>query len=191
MTRAVRPRMSGANACHTAALRHWIEPACRFIEHEDRRILQQGAGKRKTLPFASAQLRAPFAQRRFQPQRQSVDPTVELGRVNSRAERFFRGIRPGKQQVRADARVEKVRRLRDHADLRSELLGGDVRDVPFVHADLAGLRLPQTQEHVRQRRFTCAARTDDCERFAGGNAKAEVIERGGLFRRIAQRYILE
>ena len=66
MTKVVRPFITSSSAIVTPGLGHRVERAGRFIENEDRRVLQQRAGDGETLALAAGQQPAALADRRFE-----------------------------------------------------------------------------------------------------------------------------
>ncbi len=121
-----------------------VETRCRFVQDQDGRIREEGAGNRHTLAFAPRQLDAALTHERFIALRQCRDEIVgaglSCGPLDFRAGR----ARPGVRNVLRERAMEQHRLLLDDRDLP---------DVLPVDQDLAAGDVVQPLDELDQRRL--------------------------------------
>ena len=178
--------------CLDRLLRFRVEGRRRFVEDEDRRLLENGARDRDALLFAARQLEAPLADLRLIAERKSRDEIVNLRelrggetRADSRLHREpSAGIRDAGRRARSQAvrRGEAARRdrprdsqaagdpdlRRGHVGARLQIREGDPgrapRDCP--RPDDAHHRAPTLHDRRRRSDSRPRARSDHRARHA-------------------------
>ena len=142
-----------ANGPADRPFRFGVDAGRGFIEDQDRRIEQQGAGDGEPLPFSAGQSGASFAQLRLVGKRHAHDELVGIGIPGGREDLFRRGLRIAIGDVLGHQAAEQKRFLGDHADLPAELPGLGLSHVAAVDADLPGVARVQASDEAHQRRL--------------------------------------
>ena len=90
----------------------------RFVEHQDRRIAQQGAGDGDALALAAREAQAPLADHGAVALRQAPDEVMRVGGTRGRLD--LRRARAGlaEADILFRAAVEEIGVLMDHGELR-------------------------------------------------------------------------
>src|SRR6516225_11951342 len=84
-----------------------VERACRLIENQDRRILEQRAGDRQPLPLAARQHPPTLAGVGFESLFATLDELQRLGALRSDPQFLIRGVRLADPQIVGDRTVEQ------------------------------------------------------------------------------------
>src|SRR6476661_5857616 len=138
-----------------------VERARRFIQHQDRRILEQCPRNCHALLLAAGKLEAALADHGFIMIRQSLDETVD-GRTSRRTLDVVPGRVPATvSDVVTDRVVEQHRILRDDADRSAKALLNDPRNVLPVDRDRPGRRIVEAIEETGDGRLAGTGRADD------------------------------
>ncbi len=98
-----------------------IDGRQRLVEHQDRRVAQQGAGDGDALALAARELDALLADRRLITLRQAPDEVVDVGRARRLDQLLVRGVGPAEANVLLDGAVEQEGVLVHHRDQRADL----------------------------------------------------------------------
>ena len=135
-----------------------VERARRFIEDQDRRVLQQHARDRDALALAAGKLHAPLADVRVitGPAAQILQRRDELVRrrhPRRRDRRIATGIGLAIEDVVEHGTVQQRGVLRHHSDVGAQTVLRDVRDVLPIDHDAATLEVVETQQQVDERRL--------------------------------------
>jgi hypothetical protein len=85
-----------------------VERASRFVEHEDRRILQDRAGNCQTLAFTTRKLRTAFADDRVVTIGLSKNEVVGCGSLGCGMDFFMRGVFTTDADIFLDGTVEEA-----------------------------------------------------------------------------------
>ena len=94
-----------------------IERACRLVEHQHRRIVNEGAGDREPLPLAARQIGGTFLQHRRIAVRQALDEFVGAGELRRPHHLFKRCRRLCHRDVFAHGAAEHEIFLQHDANL--------------------------------------------------------------------------
>ena len=153
-----------------------VERRGRFVEDEDRRVLEDRPRDRQPLPLPAGQALAAFADPRIVLLRQLDD---ELVRVSGTSRRLDVGrTRPGRPvgDVARDALVEKDGLLRHDADLRAQGLERHIADVDAVHQDHSRRHVEESGDQVHERGLAGAAQPDDRNHLPGLHREGHVTQ---------------
>ena len=138
--------MRCASACLHSAMKDFspfgIEHRGGFVQHQDRRVLQQGAGQRDALALAAGEPDALVADHGVIALRQAADEIVRLRGARRGGDRLRVGIDAAVGDVVTHGAVEQQHVLLHHADARAQALQRDAGDVDAVDADAAVRRAP-------------------------------------------------
>ena len=137
--KAVRDDKSGAAAHQVGEtlLDHGfgfgIEAGSRFVENQDARVGQDGAGDRKPLPLPARELHAALAHDGVVAVLQRFGELVDAGDAAGFEELLFGGVGPGEHHVLANGAVEQERLLQNDAELRA--VAGELQRVEIDAVD--------------------------------------------------------
>ena len=132
MTNDVRFIISVASACCTRRSDSRVERRRRFVEDQDRRVLQQRARNRQPLALAARQPLAALADRRLVAVGLRGDEVVRVGGAGRGLDLLRGGARRAVGDVAGDGVVEQHRLLRHDADLRAQRRQRHLADVAAV-----------------------------------------------------------
>ena len=170
-----------------------VERACGLVEHQHRRVAQDRAGDRHPLLLAAREAVAALADDRVVAVRERGDQVVDSGGPGGVLDLLVGGVRAGEAQVLADAGVEQVGLLGDHADCRRQRFEARIADVDPVDRDPPLLRLVQPRDQVAERGLARAGLADDRGSRAGRDDQIDVAQRpiGLLGRPVAEPHAFE
>ena len=117
-----------------------VERAGRFVEDEDRRVLQDSAGDRDALALAARQLAAALAGRRIVAFALRQDEVMRSCGLGGGVDLVADGGRAADPDVLLDRAVEQPGILEDRRDRLAQRLAGDGGDIDAVDQDAALLR---------------------------------------------------
>jgi len=149
------------------ALGFRVQRAGGFVEDEDGRVLEDGAGDREALALAAGQRAAAFADRRRERVRRALDEVERLGALGGVAHFGLGGVGLADPQVFGDRAVEQQRLLVDDADVAPERGELDVADVDAVDLDHPGLRVEGAVEQRQRGRLAGPGAADQRDGFPG------------------------
>ncbi len=129
MTSVVRSRETSLQRALDFPLGAGVERAGGFVQQQDRRVLEDGAGDGDALLFAAGKLQAALAHHGVIALRQLDDEFVDLGQPRRFLDLGIAGADPAIGDVVADRVVEQHRVLRNDADGGAQARLRDVADV--------------------------------------------------------------
>ncbi len=182
----------GVKSLEPVAFTPGIHGASRFVQKDDGRAPEEGAGKRDSLPFASAQLRAvvkPPAERVLVPAGQARDNLIGGGRSGRRFDLSHRSGRSriAQADVFRDRRVIADGRLEHDGDHAPELLNRQVAQIHTVNLDAAAVGVIQAAEELDQRALACAVRADQGNDLSSRYRESKIVKSHPIASRIAER----
>ena len=126
-----------------------IHAGQRFIQYQDRGVLQQSAGDGDALLLAAGQPHGPLAHHCFVALRQVVDELMGIGGPGCLFQLRLTGIRIAETKVVGDRAMEQVGVLRYHRHLFPQFFQGNFAHVPAAQLDYAfpGIEEAQHQPH--------------------------------------------
>jgi hypothetical protein len=167
-----------ADGVDDALLGERVQRRRRFVEHQQVRTPQQGAGDRQPLLFAAGDLDPAFADDRVEPVRGAREQAVAGGLAQDLEALRVRRRRVREQQVLADGAGEQLRILGDEPDLRAQRVEVDLVARDAVVENLSRRRVIEADQQLHQRRLTGARRSDERDRLAALHAERDVADRG-------------
>jgi predicted amidohydrolase len=180
MTSVVRPCASSASD-FWIALGLGIERRGRFVEDQDRRVLQEHARDRQPLLLAAGQFDAALADDRVQPGRQAryhARPAAPAGR--HRMIGLVGGAEAAIGDVLADRAAEQEDVLLHDADLAAQRGERHVPDIDAVDGDRAGADLVEARQQRADGGLAGAGRTDEGDGLAGVMVQRSISFSTGL-----------
>src|SRR5450631_85502 len=137
-----------------------------FVENQNRRVFEDGAGDGDALALAAAETGAAFTDYGVVALGEFRD---EVGGESGLCGGFHASFRDAGQAVAdivPDGVVEEDVFLGDHGDLFAERTEGDGADVGAVDANLAGGEFVEARDEIDERGFSGAAGADESDDFA-------------------------
>ena len=156
-----------------------VERAGRFVEHQDRRILEDRAGDGDALALAAGKLRAALADHRIVARAFRQDEVVRRGRHRGGVNAMIVGVGAADADVLFDGAVEQPRILEDAGDRLAQRPARDRARIDAVDQDAPLMRVVDALQQVDERRLAGARRTDDRNRLAGIDLERNVRRRRG------------
>ena len=117
----------------------------RFVEHQNRRILEQSASDGDTLPLTAGESGAALADESFVALGQRTNKIVRVGGAGGGFDFLLRRLGLGKAQVLRHGAVEKISVLSDHCDMTAQKTEGQIAQVSTAKKDTALLRIDETE----------------------------------------------
>ncbi len=144
-----------------------VERARGLVEHEHRRVAQDGAGDRDPLALAAGEAEAALADDGVVALGQRRDRVVDLGGARRLLDLLVGRIRPREAQVLAHRGVEEVGLLRDDADRVGQRAEPQLAQVGAVEPHGAALGVVQAGGEVAERRLARAVSPTSASLRAG------------------------
>ena len=151
-----------------------IERRRRFVEDQDGRVLQQGAGDGHALLFATRQLQAPLAHHGVVAIWQAFNKIMDRCRFRRRHDGVLAGTGLAVGDVVFDGVVEQDRVLRHDADGGAQRVLRDGPQILAIDGDAAAIDFIKTEQQARQGRLARAAVAHHGRRGAGRNLEIHV-----------------
>ena len=167
-----------------------VERRGRFIEQQDRRRFEDGAGDGDALLFAAGKFQAALADLGLVALRRKADEAVDLRLARRFLDFGVARVPAAVADVVADRIVEQHGVLRHHADRGAQRGLRHVANVLAVDQDAAAGDVVEAEQQPRNRRLAGAGRPDDGDGVPGGDVEAQALEDRPL-RFIGKRDILE
>ncbi|MPL60848.1 hypothetical protein SDC9_06410 [bioreactor metagenome] len=158
-----------------------VERRGRLVQHQDRRVLEEGAGERDALPLPAREPHAAFAKRRVIAAvaleiDEATDELVGLGRLRGGDHLGLGRVGAAVEDVLARRAVEHRGLLRDHADLPAQGFLRHRAQVVAVDAHRALLGVVKPQQQRDEGRFPRPRGADDADPLARADGQGDVIE---------------
>ena len=147
-----------------------------LVEDHHRRVLQQRAGDRHALLFATRQFQTALADHRRVAQRRGGDEVVDVGGAGRRFDLGLSRAGTAIADVVADRVVEQHRVLRHDADGLAQAGLGDAADVLAVDGDAPAADIVEAVQQPRQRALAGSGGTDHCHSLAGRHLEADAVQ---------------
>ena len=147
-----------------------------FIKHQNRWVLEQGAGNGHALLFATRQFQTALAHRGLVALGRGSNEIVDAGRTRSTLNLGLAGPGTAIGDVVGHAVVEQHRVLWHDAQGLAHARLSDLPNVLPRNADEALLHVVKTKHQARQRGLARARRADHRHGFAGRNREADVFQ---------------
>ena len=173
-------------------LRRRVEARGRLVEDDHGRLGEQQPGDRQPLTLTTRQPVAALSDDGVETGRQGAHERIEVGVAQRRPQLLLGCIGRGEQQVLADAVVEQVAVLGDHADGPAQRLERQLTDVDAADRHRPRVDVVQPREQGGDRRLAGARRADEGDDLARLDAERDVVkdllaaagvERGDLLER--------
>ena len=162
-----------------------------FVEHDDGRILQDGASQRDALLLATGKVRAIRADKRVDAVRKLCQDVVALG-CSERGKRLLAGgIGPRGAHVFQDGRLEQAVVLEHERDIVHEHVGIHVAHVHASYEHGASTGIPETRDEACRRGLPASAGAHERHRGSGGHRKRHILERRHVGTVIEKRHATE
>ena len=165
-----------------------IGERCGLVQDHDRRIFQNGPGKRDTLAFAARQVDALRADHRVQALGQLRDDVVALRRVRGRLHLRARSRRARESDVVNEAALEKPCVLEDEGNGIHQFRTGNIPHINTADKHPSFIDVPEPRNKACNGALASSRRPDERHRFSFGNRKAHVLDGRCVSARIRERH---
>ena len=163
-----------------------------FVEDQDRRVLQQGAGDGQALPLAAGEQHAALADQGVEPLGQFLDEFPGIGLARGLDDAVFGHFIEGAVgDIVAHRIVEQAHILADIGDLSPQVGEAIVADVVSVEQNPALAEFVETRQQVHQRGLATAGTSDNGHGLVGEDIEFHVLEHLPLVPRVAEPDLLE
>ena len=162
--------------CEDRFLGPAVERAGGFVEDQDGRVLEQGAGDRDPLFLAARKLQPALADLGFVTLGKRGDEAVDRCTARRSLDLGLPCAIASVADVVPDAVVEQHGVLRDDPDRRAEAFLSDVADVLPVDQDPAALGVVEAVEQPGEGRFASPRRADHRAARSGGNVEGHAFQ---------------
>ena len=153
-----------------------VESARGLVEEQDRRVLEQGSRDGDPLALPAGQLDAPLADLGGVAALGGEDELVGVRRARRLLYLFVTRIQTPVADVLGERHAEELDVLRDERDGLADALDGHLAHVYAVDADGPAVGVVEAGNQVQQRRLARAARADEGDGLAGGNAQRDAVQ---------------
>ena len=155
-----------------------VDVARGFVEHQDRRIVENRAGDRHALAFAAGEAGAAFAEPGVVAECGIEDEVVGLGGFGGGDRLLGRAFGHAVDEVLPNRAAEQERLLEDATDVATKVVRREAADVDAVDEDAAFADVVESAEQIDERGFAAAALADDADGFAGADFEVDIAEDG-------------
>ena len=149
----------------------------RFVEQQDGRVAQDGAGDGDALALAARQADAALAQEGAVAVGQRLDEGGGVGGDRGGPDLGIGRLGPAVADILHRRGREDHRILRDDGDAGAQRLRLAGLEIDPIHPDRALLRVVEAQQQLEYRRLAGAAGSDQGDRFARLHLQAEIRQR--------------
>ena len=163
----MRPRARCSSAIWICCSDSESKRGSRFVEKENRRVLQERASDRDPLLLAPGEEAALVAHDGFVAERLRDDEFVRVSGFGGGVDFLGRGIEPAKLDVLKDRVVKQEGVLRDQSDLRAQRKLGQRPQILAVDPHHAGGRIVKTQNERKDGALARAACAHEGKTLAG------------------------
>ena len=156
-----------------------------FVQHQDRRVLEQHAGDGNALTLAAGQLDAAFTDLSIHAAPalaviEGGDEGIGAGLAYCLPELVVAGIGFAVAQVVTDRTVQQGGVLGHHADVGAQAFLSHRGDVLIVDQDASAFQVVQAQQQVDQGRLAGAGRADQTDFLARCNGDVQAADHAAL-----------
>ena len=120
-----------------------VEGRRRLVEHQNRRVSENGTGDGHALALAARKLNAALAHHGVKATGQAVDKLSRVGQARSLANLLVGSVGAAVGDIFADRAVEQQRLLRHVGNLTAQALLRAARDILTIHEHAASLHVVQ------------------------------------------------
>ena len=152
-----------------------IEARGWFVEDQDSRLLSQGAGDERELPFAAADPQPLAFGEVVDPERRDRLVGGVAIRARRRRERAAMCGAPHQYDLPHGKRKAANAALRDIAEAERPAAGVPARDCLPIDANRAGERRQQTEDGLEQGRLAFAVAPEHAQHLAGADRKTDMM----------------
>ena len=153
-----------------------VERGGGFVEDEDRRILENGAGDGDTLFLAAGELEPAFAHERVHAVGQACDQAIQMGHAGGAGDRVGRGVGLAVGDIVFDGVVEQHGVLGHHANGVAQAGQAELADIVPVDGDSPGIDVVEAKQQARERRLAGAGLADHGELFARRDGEVDTAQ---------------
>ena len=176
MTKVVRPSEQCVERFLDQALGARVHAGGCFVQNQDARVGQRGAGDREQLALSLAQTGAAFAQHGLIFLRQALDERIGVGQFGGGVHFLVGRVRSPKADVVHHGGAEQEGILQHDADLLAQRFGGDVAHVDAVDLDRAVGHIVEARQQVDDGGLARAGRADDGDGLPGFGGEGDVLQ---------------
>ena len=151
-----------------------VEVARGFVEDEELRLLEEGAGDGDALFLAAGEADAVLAEPGLVALGQLFDRVVDLGGAAGGDDLLEARVRARHAEVVVDGAGEEDGLLRHDAEGLAQLVRREVAQVAAVELDAAVARLIEAEQELRERALSASRRSGDHDEAAGAEGVVEV-----------------
>jgi hypothetical protein len=180
----------GAQRAFDIPLRAGVQCAGGFIQDQQTRVLEDGAGDGDALFFTAGEFEAAFADAGVVAVGQAEDEIVDLGQAGGVFDLVLGGAGAAVGDVVADGVIEQHGVLRDDADCVPQAGLGVIADISAVDHYAPGGDVVEAEEQAGDGGFAGAGGSNDGDFMAGGDVEGDAFEDFAL-RRVAEPDVLE
>src|SRR5690606_15810226 len=153
-----------------------VHRAGRFVEDQDRRVLEDGAGNGDALALTSGQLLSALADDGVVSVREPADELLGFGQPSGTNDVLVTGAPAPVNDVLANGTMEEEDVLTDQADGAPEVIQAQLGDRDTIDRDGAFLDLVQAQKQLDECALSRAGRPDDPDGGARRDRDRHVVE---------------
>ena len=157
-------------------LRLGIKGRCRFIENDDRRILEEDASDGDTLLLPARKLHAALADLRLIAIRKLSDEIICCCQTCSLFDFLFGRVLTAIRDILCDGIPEEENILLHDTDLSSEILLAERRKRMSVQHDFAFCRFIEAKQQADERTLPRPRLADESHRLSGRDLKIQIMQ---------------
>ena len=157
-------------------LRLGIKGRCRFIENDDRRILEEDASDGDTLLLPARKLHAALADLRLIAIRKLSDEIIRRCQTCSLFDLLFGRVLTAIRDILCDGIPEEENILLHDTDLSSEILLAERRKRMSVQHDFAFCRFIEAKQQADERTLPRPRLADESHRLSGRDLKIQIMQ---------------
>lgn len=181
----------GFDVFHDDVLRFIVERTGRFIEDDDARVSDKGAGNGHTLALTAGEQTAAFTDECIVAMGHLVDEFAGTCQRCCPHHIFMGCIGAGNADVFLDGAAKEHAVLQHYANLTAQPCRFDLRDVYAINQDAAGFWYVETLNEFGQGALTGAGTPHDADFLASRNGEVYLVEHAVAFFRIAEAHAVD
>ena len=157
-----------------------VDARCRVVEHQYRRIEENGARYRQALPLAAGEGYSPLAQNRLVALRQALDVLVKLRDLRRPDDVIHARVGTAVRDVVGYRVGEQEHVLLHHADIPAERLQSHVANVDIVNRDRPLRHVVEARYQAGKGALAAARRSQEGDDPPRWNVEIEVLKNGSV-----------